>query len=51
MTPARGNINDGALPVKMFDASSLGIPSIVNSNCLMAEICESEKLGMSVEWG
>ncbi len=49
--PARGNINDGALPVKMFDASSLGIPSIVNSNCLMAEICESEKLGMSVEWG
>ena len=49
--PARGNINDGALPVKMFDAASLGIPSIVNSNCLMAEICESEKLGVSVEWG
>ena len=49
--PARGNINDGALPVKMFDAASLGIPSIVNSNCLMAEICESEKLGISVEWG
>lgn len=48
--PARGNINDGALPVKMFDAASLGIPSIVNSNCLMAEICESEKLGISVEW-
>ncbi len=49
--PARGNINDGALPVKMFDAASLGIPSIVNSNCLMAEICEREKLGISVEWG
>jgi len=48
--PARGNINDGALPVKMFDAASFGIPTIVNSNCLMAEICESEKLGISVEW-
>jgi glycosyltransferase involved in cell wall biosynthesis len=49
--PTRGNINDGALPVKMFDAASFGIPTIVNSNCLMAEICESEKLGISVEWG
>ena len=49
--PARGNINDGALPVKMFDAASFGIPTIVNSNCLMAEICENEKLGVSVEWG
>ena len=49
--PARGNINDGALPVKMFDAASFGIPTIVNSNCLMAEICEKEKLGLSVEWG
>jgi glycosyltransferase involved in cell wall biosynthesis len=49
--PARGNINEGALPVKMFDAASFGIPTIVNSNCLMAEICENEKLGVSVEWG
>ena len=44
--PARGNINEGALPVKMFDAASFGIPTIVNSNCLMAEICENEKLGL-----
>ena len=35
----------------MFDAASFGIPTIVNSNCLMAEICENEKLGVSVEWG
>ena len=48
--PNRGNINDGAIPVKMFDAAARGIPSIVNAGCLMGEICESENLGMQVKW-
>lgn len=49
--PERGNIADGALSTKMFDAASFGIPSVVNANCLMGEICEVEKLGKSVIWG
>ena len=49
--PIRGNIKDGAIPVKMFDAASFGIPSIVNSDCLMGELCEKEGLGLSVKWG
>ncbi|MEC7228990.1 MAG: glycosyltransferase [Candidatus Thermoplasmatota archaeon] len=48
--PQRGNINDGALSVKMFDAASFGIPSVVNANCLMGEICEKESLGEAVTW-
>ena len=47
----RGNINEGALPTKMFDAASIGIPTIVNSDCLMGEIIEKEGWGFSVEWG
>tara|TARA_B100000900_G_scaffold401834_1_gene406948 strand:+ start:1168 stop:2358 length:1191 start_codon:yes stop_codon:yes gene_type:complete len=49
--PERGNIADGALSTKMFDAASLGIPSIVNADCLMGEICMVENLGKSVVWG
>ena len=49
--PERGNIADGALSTKMFDAASLGIPSIVNADCLMGEICMVESLGKSVAWG
>ena len=49
--PQRGNIADGALSTKMFDAASLGIPSIVNANCLMGEICMAENLGKSIGWG
>ena len=49
--PERGNIADGALSTKMFDAASLGIPSIVNADCLMGEICAVENLGISVNWG
>ena len=49
--PERGNIADGALSTKMFDAASLGIPSIVNADCLMGEICVVENLGISVNWG
>ena len=49
--PERGNIADGALSTKMFDAAALGIPSIVNADCLMGEICMVENLGKSVVWG
>ena len=49
--PERGNILQGALPVKMFDAASNGIPSIVNSGCLMGELAESEGIGKAVAWG
>ncbi len=48
--PFRGNIMDGAIPVKMFDAASFGRPSVVNAGCHMAEICESEGLGLATEW-
>ena len=49
--PDRGNIRDGALPSKMFDAASFGRPSIVNKNTPMGTLCESEKLGATVKWG
>jgi len=49
--PNRGNILQGALPVKMFDAAAHGIPSIVNSNCLMGELAVSEEIGIAVSWG
>ena len=48
--PERGNILQGALPVKMFDAAANGVPSVVNSGCLMGEIAETEGIGKAVEW-
>ena len=50
-SPQRGNIMQGALPVKMFDAASKGIPSVVNADCLMADVLAAEGLGRSVPWG
>ena len=49
-SPVRGNILQGAIPVKMFDAAANGVPSVVNANCLMGEVAESEGIGLSVEW-
>ena len=49
--PERGNILQGALPAKMFEAAAFGRPSIVNSGCHMGEVCESGKLGRAVPWG
>jgi hypothetical protein len=40
----------GAIPVKMFDAAAWGVPSVVNSNCLMSEIAEKENIGTGVGW-
>jgi glycosyltransferase involved in cell wall biosynthesis len=48
--PNRGNISQGALPVKMFDAAANGVPSIVNSDCLMGELAEFEEIGRAVRW-
>jgi len=48
---SRGNILDGALPTKMFDAAIHGRPSIVNSHCLMGDIVKAEKIGVSVDSG
>lgn len=45
----RGNILDGALPTKMFDAANLGRPSIVNSGCLMSDIAKAENLGIPID--
>ena len=49
--PQRGNILQGALPVKMFDAASFGVPTVVNADCLMGEICKEEDLGLPAAWG
>ena len=49
--PDRGNIEDGALPSKMFEAAANGRPSIVNANTPMGGLCESENLGTAVYWG
>ena len=48
--PQRGNIMQGALPVKMFDAASFGVPTLVNSDCLMGEVCRLESLGTEAKW-
>ncbi len=50
-SPDRGNINDGALPSKMFEAAAYGRPSIVNQDTPMGTLCELEALGAVVEWG
>ena len=49
-SPERGNINDGAVPAKMFEAAAHGRPSIVNANTPMGLVCESEGLGATVDW-
>ena len=50
-SPHRGNIVQGALPVKVFDAASRGVPSVVNADCLMADLVEHESIGASAPWG
>jgi len=45
---ARGNIPEGALATKMFDAAVHGRASLVNSDCLMGDIAEEEELGISI---
>jgi len=49
--PLRGNILQGALPVKMFDAAAQGVPSVVNHDCLMGDVAVEEGLGTTAPWG
>ena len=49
--PQRGNIMQGALPVKMFDAAAQGVPSVVNDGCLMGDVAREEGLGLTATWG
>ena len=49
--PTRGNINQGAIPTKMLDASAYGRPSIVNKNTPMGDMCTSESLGVTASYG
>ena len=37
----------GALPVKMFDGAKYGVPSLVNSDCLMQDYAEKYQLGIA----
>ena len=48
--PIRGNIADGALPVRMFEAAVRGVPSVVNGGVLMGDIATSEGLGVACTW-
>ena len=50
-SPLRGNILQGALPVKMFDAAAQGVPSLVNDDCLMGDVAQTEGLGVAAPWG
>lgn len=45
----RGNISLGAIPVKMFDAAIHGVPSIVNSGCLMQDYAEKFGIGLGFD--
>ena len=49
--PARGNIMQGAIPTKMLDAAAFGRPSVVNRNTPMGDLCESEKMGVTAQYG
>ncbi len=48
--PVRGNITDGALPVRMFEAAVRGVPSVVNAGMLMGDIATSEGFGVACPW-
>ena len=50
-SPLRGNILQGALPVKMFDAAARGVPSVVNDGCLMGDVALKEGAGTTATWG
>lgn len=49
--PERGNIMQGAIPTKMLDAAAFGRPSVVNANTPMGELCETERIGTTADYG
>ena len=34
----------------MFDAAAYGVPSVVNSDCLMGELAVQERMGEAAQW-
>ena len=48
--PQRGNIADGALPVRMFEAAVRGVPSVVNAGVLMGAVATGEGFGVACPW-
>ena len=48
---SRLNIQLGAIPTKMLDASAFGIPSVTNSGTPMGELCLNEKIGTVAPYG
>ena len=48
---SRENIQFGAIPTKMLDASAFGIPSVTNSGTPMGDLCLNEKIGTVAPYG
>lgn len=48
---SRANIQLGAIPTKMLDASAFGIPSVTNLGTPMGDLCLSEKIGTVAPYG
>lgn len=48
--PQRGNIADGALPVRMFEAAVRGVPCVVNADVLMGDVATAEGFGVACRW-
>ena len=49
--PEKENIRQGALPVKMFDASAFGRPSVTSAHVPMGDFCLENKLGVMASFG
>ena len=49
--PERENIRQGALPVKMFDASAFGRPTVTTDHVPMADFCLENNLGVVASFG
>ena len=47
----RDNIRFGAIPTKMLDAAAFGIPSVVNRDTPMGDLCENEEIGKTAPYG
>tara|TARA_Y100000766_G_C18663094_1_gene486196 strand:- start:65 stop:727 length:663 start_codon:yes stop_codon:yes gene_type:complete len=49
--PEKENIRQGALPVKMFDASAFGRPTVTSAHVPMGLFCIENKLGVVAQFG
>ena len=48
---SRANIQLGAIPTKMLDASAFGIPSVTNLGTPMGDLCLNERIGTVAPYG